>query len=148
MSSARIPIYAQYYDETNTLVTKEVTYKEEYATSEQETAINITLDENGPSTKIRYVPSEIKYAASQTRRWAERNNIKVTFLTYLLTIDASPDWWTIQPRETSYINGYYNSETISMYKKRGIGIIIRAGNLPRVEVKEGRKTFTEEFIPF
>jgi hypothetical protein len=148
MSSARIPIYAQYYDETNTLVTKEVTYKEEYATSEQETAINITLDENGPSTKIRYFPSDIKFAAAQTRRWAERMNIKAAFLTYLLTLDASPDWWTIQPREATYINGYYNSETISMYKKKGLGIIIRASNLPRVEVKDGRKTLTEEFIPF
>jgi hypothetical protein len=148
MSSARIPIYAQYYDETNTLVTKEVTYKEEYSTTEQETAINVTLDEDGPSTKIRYFPSDIKFAGSQTRRWAERMNIKGAFITYVLTLDASPDWWTIQPRESSFVNGYYTSETISMYKRKGLGIIIRSSNLPRVETKEGRKTFTEELIPF
>jgi hypothetical protein len=148
MSSARIPIYAQYYDESNTLVTKEVTYKDEHSTSEQETAINVTLDEYGGSTKIRYFPSDIKFAGSQTRRWAERMNIKAAFLTYVLTLDASPDWWTIQPRESSFVNGHYTSETISMYKRKGIGIIIRASNLPRVETKESRKTFTEEFIPF
>lgn len=148
MPSARIPIYVQYYDETNTLVTKEVTYKEEHSSTEQETAINVTLDENGPSTKIRYFPSDIKFAGSQARRWAERNKINAVFVTYILTIDASPDWWTIQPRESTFVNGHYTSETISMYKRRGLGIIIRSANLPRIEVKDGRKTFTEEFIPF
>jgi hypothetical protein len=147
MSSARIPIYAQYYDETNTLVTKEVTYTDQLSTTEQETSINVTLDENGSSTKIRYFPSEIKFARSQARRWAERNKINAVFITYILTLDASPDWWTIQPRESTFVNGHYSSETISMYKKRGFGIIVRSANLSRMEVKDGKKTFTEELIP-
>lgn len=148
MSSAMIPIYAQYYDETNTLVTKEVTYTDQLSQVEQETSINVTLDENGSSTKIRYFPSEIKFARSQARRWAERNKINAVFVTYILTTSASSDWWTIQPQESTFVNGRYSSETISMYKRRGFGIIVRSVNLPRLEVNEAKKNFTEELIPF
>jgi hypothetical protein len=62
--------------------------------------------------------------------------------------DAKPEWWSIHPKESTYFNGTYNPEFISMYKKEGIGIIIRDIKLPSIYNTSTKKNFTEEMIPF
>lgn len=140
--SAYIPIYAQYYDDDNNIVTKEISYKG------SEIGIYVTIDNLDSSIKIRYVNSKIKMAASMTRDWANDNNIKVNFTSYTFTTDALPEWWTFQPKEATFHNNYYESQTLSMYKRKGIGIIIRANNLPWINNTSNKKSFTCELIPF
>ena len=82
------------------------------------------------------------------RKWAEDNNIKASFATFIFTDSAPKEWWTYQPKEPTYHNGYYESQTLSRYKQRGIGIIIRAGNLPWINNTSEKKAFTCELIPF
>jgi hypothetical protein len=97
--------------------------------------------------KIRYYDSKIKMAASMTREWANDNNIKVNFASYIFTTEASPEWLTFQPKEPSYDNYYYETQTLSIYKKNGIGIIIRAGNLPWIDNTSNKKKFESKLIP-
>lgn len=137
-----IPIYAQYYDDKNDIITKEISYKS------GEIGIHITVEDLNSSIKIKYVPSKIKMAASMVREWANENKIMVNFSTYIFTTDAKPEWWTFQPKEATFINNYYEPERLSMYKKKGYGIIIRAGNLPWIENTHDRRNFTCELIPF
>jgi hypothetical protein len=75
-----IPIYAQYYDENNKIITKEIYYKDYPTSGPTEIGIHVTIDNNGSSTKIRYYDSKIKMAASMTREWAKDNNILVNLL--------------------------------------------------------------------
>ncbi len=142
-----IPIYIQYYDENKNIVTKEVTHKDYPDSQESETSASITITNTGSTIKFTFVPSSIKFAAAQARRWAERNNIKVYLSSYIFTTDAPSEWWTLQPKNASYVNGYYSPETMSYYKKQGYGIIIRDAMLPPVKVPEGKKSFTESHIP-
>ena len=148
MAMAQIPIYAQYYDENKNIVTKEVTHKDYPDSPPRETSASVRVTETGSSTRINYYPSDIKFAAAQARRWAEANGIKAYFSTFILTTDAKSDWWTFQPKESRFYGGMYYPETVSMYKKQGFGVIIRDINLPRIEVPEGKKSFTEDYIPF
>ena len=140
-----IPVFVQYYDNDKNIVTKEVTHSE--FNIEREIGIPATVTE-GHTISIKYYDSDIKYARSLASKWAERNGLKLIFSTFILTADAKPEWWTIQPKNSSYINGQYNPEFISMYKKIGIGVIIRDCRLPPVEIKGEKKKFTEELIPF
>lgn len=146
--SAYIPIYAQYYDEKNNIITKEIYYKESPTSGPREIGVYVTLEDVGSSIKIKYYDSRIKTAASMVRDWAKDNNIKTIFSTFIFTTDASNEWWTFQPKEASYNNYYYESQTLSVYKKRGIGIIIRAGNLPWIDKTNDKKKFTIQLIPF
>jgi len=148
MAFAQIPIYAQYYDEKDNVITKEVTHKDYPDSTSREASANVRVTENGNLTRINYYPSDIKFAAAQARRWAEANGLKIYFSTFILTTDAKPEWWTIQPKNSSFYGGIYSPETISMYKKQGFGVIIRDIRLPQVEVPEGKKSFTEDHIPF
>jgi len=146
--TAYIPIYAQYYDDNNNIITKEISYKESPTSESREIGIYVTIDNEGSSTKIRYYNSRIKMAASMVRKWANDNNIKTNFSTYIFTTDASSEWWTFQPKEATYNNYYYESQTLSVYKKKGMGIIIRSGNLPWIDNTNDKKQFTIQLIPF
>jgi hypothetical protein len=139
--SAYIPIYAQYYDNNNNIVTKEISYQG------SEIGIHVTIDDVHSSIKIRYYNSKIKMAASMTREWANDNNINVNFASFIFTSDALPEWWTFQPKEPSYNNNYYESQILSTFKKSGVGIIIRAGNLPWIDNTSDKKKFKCELIP-
>lgn len=138
-----IPIYAEYYNENNEIVTKEISYKG------GEIGIHVTIDNLESSIKIRYVNSTIKMAAGMVREWANENKIMVNFSTYIFTTDAKPEWWTFQPKDATFINNHYEPERLSLYKRKGYGIIIRAGNLPIIGNNTyDRKKFTCELIPF
>lgn len=139
--TAYIPIYAQYYDDNNIIITKEISYKG------NEIGIHVTIDDIYSSMKIRYYDSKIKMAASMTREWAN-NNIKVNFASYIFTTEASLEWLTFQPKEPSYDNYYYETHTLSKYKKNGIGIIIRADNLPWIDTISDKKKFECTLIPY
>ena len=143
-----IPIYAQYLKEDNTIETKEIYYKETPTAGAREIGIHVSVNDFGSSIKITYVPSKIKMAASMAREWAEDNNLKVSFATFIFTDNAPKEWWTYQPKQTTYNNGYYESQPLSRYKERGFGIIIRAGNLPWINNTSEKKAFTCELIPF
>lgn len=143
-----IPIYAQYYDENNKIITKEIYYKDYPTSGPKEIGIHVTIDNNGSSTKIRYYDSKIKMAASMARDWAKDNNILINFSSFIFTTDSSSEWWTFQPKEATYNNYHYESQTLSRYKEKGIGIIIRAGNLPWIDNKDNKTKFTCQLIPF
>jgi hypothetical protein len=142
-----IPVYAQYYDENNNIVTKEVTHLDFPNTPEREIGIPATVTTGG-TVSIKYYNSDIRYAKSLANNWAKRKNINAFFNTFIFTTDAKPEWWSIQPKDSSYFNGTYNPEFISMYKKQGIGIIIRDIKLPSIINTSTKKNFTEEMIPF
>lgn len=146
--SAYIPIYAQYYDEKNNIITKEIYYKESPTSSPREIGVYVTIDDVGSSVKIKYYDSRIKTAASMVRDWAKDNNINTIFSTFIFTTDVSNEWWTFQPKEASYNNYCYEPQTLSVYKKRGIGIIIRAGNLPWIDNTSDNKKFNIQLIPY
>ena len=74
-----IPIYAEYCDDKNNVITKEISYKG------GEIGIHITVEDLNSSIKIRYVPSKIKMAASMVREWANENKIMVNFSTYIFS---------------------------------------------------------------
>jgi hypothetical protein len=140
--TAYIPIYAEYYDDKNNVITKEISYKG------GEIGIYITVEDYNSSIKIRYVNSKIKMAASMAKEWADENKIIVNFASYIFTTDAKPEWWTFQPRDATFINNQYEAERLSLYKRKGYGIIIRAGNLPWINNTHEGKKFTCELIPF
>jgi hypothetical protein len=142
-----IPVYAQYYDENNNIITKEVTHQDSPNLMEREVGIPVTVTSGG-SVSIKYYNSNIKYARALAERWAKRKNINVFFNTFIFTTDAKPEWWSIQPKESSYTNGLYEPQFISMYKNQGIGIIIRDIKLPSIVNTSTKKNFTEEMIPF
>jgi hypothetical protein len=146
--SAYIPIYAQYYDDKNNIITKEISYKESLTSEYREIGIHVTIDESESSIKIKYFDSKIKLAASMVRDWANNNNIFVNFSTFIFTTDASSEWWTFQPKEATFNNYYYESQPLSVYKKRGIGIIIRAGNIPWIDNINDKKKFIIQLIPY
>jgi hypothetical protein len=146
--SSYIPIYAQYYDENNTVVTKEISYKD-YPTSEpKEIGIHVTVDDNNSSIKIKYVNSKIKMAANMARLWAEANNIQVFFSSFIFTIGAPKEWWTYPLKEPTYNNYYYESHALSRSKEKGLGVIIRASNLPWIDNTSSKTAFTCQLIPF
>jgi hypothetical protein len=146
--SAYIPIYAQYYDENNKIITKEIYYKDYSTLEPKEIGIYVTIDDDSSSVKIKYYNSKIKMAASMVRDWANDNNIKTIFSTFIFTTNANPEWWTFQPKEATFNNYHYESQILSIYKKRGIGIIIRAGNIPITNTIGDKKHFKYELIPF
>jgi hypothetical protein len=144
---AIIPIYAQYKNEKGEIITKEVTIKDFPTSEPQEIGIHVDLDRN-QGIKIKYFPSNIKMAGSITRKWAEQNKITGQFLTYMFTSNSSNDWWTIQPRDATFTNYYYESNMISTSKRNGLGIIIRDINLPAIDSTDDRSTFKCNLIPF
>ena len=146
--SSYIPIYAQYYDENNTVITKEISYKDYPTSGSREIGIHITIDVSNSSIKIRYVNSKIKMAANMARLWAEDNNIKVVFSTFIFTNEAPKEWWSYPLKEPTYNNYHYDSQALSRSKEKGIGIIIRASNLPWINNTSEKKAFTCELIPF
>ena len=143
----RIPIYAQYYDETGSLITKEVTYQDFKDDIHRETGINVTIEKSGNLIKIKYVPSEIKYAKSQAEKWAKMNNINAYFTTFTFTTNGKSEWFSIQPKDSGFYGGVYRFETISFNKKLGYGIIIRDIKLTSDITSDKKKTFSIEYIP-
>jgi hypothetical protein len=143
----RIPIYAQYYDEKNNLITKEVTYQDSKDDIHRETGINITIEKSGNIIKFKYIPSEIKYAKSQAEKWAKMKNIDVYFTTFTFTTNSKNEWFSIQPKDSGFYAGVYIFETISLYKKLGYGIIIRDIKLNMDIISDKKKTFRIEYIP-
>jgi hypothetical protein len=138
--TAYIPIYAQYYDDKNNIITKEISYKESPTLEPIEIGIHVTIDDFDSNIKIRFFDSKIKMASRMVQDWANSNNIRVNFASFIFTTDAHSEWWTFQPQD--------ESQTLSIYKKRGIGIIIRDENLPWINKTVNNKKFTSQLIPY
>jgi hypothetical protein len=146
---AYIPIYAQYYKDKNEIITKEIYYKDYPTSGPREIGMYVTIKDNSSSIKIIYFNSRIKMAASMVRNWANDNDIKTNFSTFKFTTDAKPEWWTYQPKDITIANNYqYEPQALSRYKEKGIGIIIRSGEIPITDTIGDKKNFTWELIPF